>query len=80
MGGHTMRRFKGDPKENFEVFAEEMMHSCKKMGFDNHEEEKVRYLRGFLEDEAAEFLASMPHKNKCTLKEFLETKRDRLGR
>ncbi len=74
-GRHRMRTFKGDPKENFDEFAEEITYSCKKMGFDSDEEDKVRYLRGFLEGEAAEFLASMPHK--YTLKQILKKIRDR---
>ncbi len=59
-----MRTFKGDQKENFDDFAEEIIYSCKKLEFGSDEEEKVRYLRGFLEGEAAEFLASMPNKHR----------------
>ncbi len=76
-GGHRMRTYKGDPKENFDDFAEEILYSCKKLEFDSDEEEKVRYLKGFLEGEAAEFLASMPHKSKYSLKEILKKIRDR---
>ncbi len=63
-----MRTFKGDPKENFDDFAEQILYSCKMLGFDDDEEEKFRYLRGFLEGEGADFLASRPHKQKYTLK------------
>ena len=68
-----MRTFKGGPKENFVDFAEEILYSCNKLLFED-EEEKVGYLRGFLEGEAAEFLTAtgMPHKSKYTLNELLK--------
>ena len=72
-----MRSFRGDPKETFDDFAEEISYNCKKLGFGSDEEEKVRYLWGFLEGEAAEFLASMPIKHKYTLKEILKKMKDR---
>ena len=76
-GGPRMKTYRGDHRENFDDFADEIIYGCKKMGFRNDEEEKVRYLRGFLEGEAAEFLANMPNKAHLTLKDILKKMRER---
>ncbi len=75
--GPRMKTYKGDPKESFDDFADEVIGGCEKMGLKDDEREKIRYLRGFLEGEAAEFLASIPNKNQQTLKEILKKIRDR---
>ena len=72
-----MKIFKGEYRLNFVDFADEIVYGCKKMGFKNDEEEKVRYLRCFLEGEAAEFLANKPNKTQLTLREFLKTLKER---
>ena len=75
--GPRMKTYKGDPKENFDDFADEVIYGCEKMGLKDDEREKIRYLRGFLEGEAAEFLASIPNKNQQTLKEVLKKIKNR---
>ncbi len=47
------------------------------MGLKDDEREKNRYLRGFLEGEAADFLGSIPNKNQQTLKEILRKRKNR---
>ncbi len=76
-GGPRMKTYKGDYRENFDDFADEIVCGCKKMGFKNDKEENVRYLRGFLEGEAAGFLANMPNKTQLTLKEVLKKLKER---
>ncbi len=62
-----MKTYKGEPKESFDDFADKVVYGCEKMGLKDDEVEKTRYLRGFLEGEPAEFLASIPKKNPHTL-------------
>ncbi len=72
-----MKSYRRDYGENLDDFADEIYCGCKKMGFRNDEEEKVRYLRGFLEGETAESLANMPNKNHLTLKKILKKMKER---